>query len=161
MESTRARRHSQRACRPRTNRNRQRRLWRPAKDRLSVAMLEARCDMICGVESGPSNRRFSVRRQKVSASSDSRCYLTRPELVSDQGFHGQNSCPRGLRRAGQNGQKSSQKMRISQGMLSCGHTPIWPGGSHKYIYKTYLSISVHIYTRITHAPARTCVREGS
>jgi len=117
--------------------------------------------MICGVESGPSNRRFDVRRQKVSASSDSRCYLTRPELVSDQGFHGQNSCPRGLRRAGQNGQKSSQKMRISQGMLSCGHTPIWPGGSHKYIYKTYLSISVHIYTRITHAPARTCVREGS
>jgi hypothetical protein len=117
--------------------------------------------MICGVESGPSNRRFSVRRQKVSANNDSCCYLTRPELVSDQGLHGQNSCPRGLRRAGQNGQKSSQKMRFTQGILSCGHTPIWPGGAHKYIYKTYLSISVHIYTRITHAPARTCVREGS
>ena len=116
--------------------------------------------MICGLQSGPSNRRFDACRQKVAEGSDASCYLTGPQLASDQCLHGQKTCPRGLCRAGQNGQKSNQKMRFLQGMLRSVHTLFWPGGAPIYIYKTYLSISVHIYTRITHTRARTCVREG-
>jgi len=107
------------------------------------------------------NRRFGPCWQKANWGMDAVCYLSRSEVASDQGFHGHNSCPRGLSRDGHNGQKHRQKMRLPQGMWCCGLSTIWPGGSQNYIYRTYLSTYVHIYTRITRARARTCVREGS
>jgi hypothetical protein len=112
--------------------------------------------MICGRQSGPSNRRFDACRQKVAESSDASCYLTGSQLASDQGLHGQKRCPRGLRQAGQNGQKSSQKCDFPReccvlSILSFGQ------GGRLYISIKHISLFLSIYTHALHTHLRVRV----
>jgi hypothetical protein len=110
--------------------------------------------MIYKTKSGAYNRRFSARRLKVLMGDDASCYSSWPEVASDQGRNGQNSCPRGLNRAGQNGQKSDKKVSFS-----LGNVAFWPfcllakGVASIYINYIYVYLCPYIHTHYTHTCA--------